>query len=262
VFRFRFSVDAGRAKLSDRMREAVFMSRALVLLLSWVPVLALAAQGTPKPVDLTLTWNVSLDASGAVTALSPTVQSNRGIYQRLEPAVRKWHFTTGKVNGKPAASETTLTLNITLAPVDGFYRVHVRAFGTGARYATMTEPKYPDEAVTSKRGGAVMLEVHYDAAGKVTSAKAIDGGLPKAGADIDHAAVVAVKQWTFTPETVGGHGLAGVAHVPLCFSAHAGGPDDTCRWHVGGADVPLDTKSPIAMNPVVRLETDVTKQEL
>lgn len=237
------------------------MSRAFVLLLSLMPVLGLAAQRTPKPVDLTLSWSVSLDASGAITSLQPTVQSNAGIYQRLEPAVRKWHFTTGKVNGKPAPAETTLTLNITLAPVDGFYRVRVRGVGTGARYATTTEPKYPEGAVVSKRGGAVLLEVHYDAAGNVTSAKPIDGGVPKAGNDIEHAAVAAVKHWTFTPEKIAGHGLAGVAHVPLCFSAHTGA-DDLCRWHVGDADVELDTKSPLAMNSVVHLETDATKQEL
>ncbi|HEV7491014.1 MAG TPA: TonB family protein [Rhodanobacteraceae bacterium] len=237
------------------------MSRMLALLLSSIPVLALAAHAPPKPVDLTMSWSLSLDATGAITSLQPTVETNRGIYQRLEPAVRKWHFTTGKVNGKPAPAQTTLTLNIRLEPVDGFYRVLVRNAGTGARYGTMTAPKYPDGAEMSKRGGAVMLEVHYDAAGNVTSAKPIDGGLPKAGSDIEHAAVAAVKHWTFTPETIAGHGLAGVAHVPICFSARIGA-DDSCRWHVGGADVELDTNWPLAMNSVVHLETDATKQEL
>lgn len=237
------------------------MSRGLVWTLCWVPVLALAGAAAPKPVDLTMTWSVSLDASGAVTALAPTVQTNLGIYQRLEPAIRKWRFTTGKINGKPAPAQTTLTVRITLEPVDGFYRVHVRDAGTGARYATMTPPKYPDGATMSQRGGAVMLEVHYDAAGNVTSAKPIDGGLPKAGSDIEHAAVAAVKHWTFSPETIGGHGLAGVAHVPLCFSAHPGG-ENACRWQVGGAEVALDTQSPLAMNSVVHLETDAKQQEL
>jgi len=146
-------------------------------MLSSIPVLAVAGAAAPKPIDLTMSWSLSLDASGAITALAPTVQTNQELYQRLEPSIRKWQFTTGKVNGKPAPAQTTLTVHITLEPADGLYRVRVRDAATGPRYATMTPPKYPDGALVSRRGGAVMLEVDYDAAGNVTSAKPIDGGL-------------------------------------------------------------------------------------
>lgn len=237
------------------------MSRGCVLMLWLAPVLAFAGAAAPKPVDLTMSWNLSLDTSGAITALTPTVETNRALYQRLEPGIRKWQFTTGKVDGKPAPAQTTLTVHITLEPVGELYRVRVRDAATGPRYATKTPPKYPDGALVSRRGGAVMLEVDYDAAGNVTSAKPIDGGLPKAGSDIEHAAVAAVKHWTFTPETIAGHGLAGVVRVPLCFSAYPGG-ENACRWQVGGADVALDTQSLLAVNSVVHLETDATKQEL
>jgi len=237
------------------------MSRGFVLMLSSIPVLAFAGAAAPKPIDLTMSWSLSLDASGAITALAPTVQTNQELYQRLEPSIRKWQFTTGKVDGKPAPAQTTLTVHITLEPADGLYRVRVRDAATGPRYATMTPPKYPDGALVSRRGGAVMLEVDYDAAGNVTSAKPIDGGLPKAGSDIERAAALAVKHWTFTPETIAGHGLAGVVRVPLCFSAHPGG-ENACRWRVDGVEVALDTQSLVAMNSVVHLETDATKQEL
>jgi TonB family protein len=220
-----------------------------------------AHAGAGKPVDLTMSWSVALDASGAITSLTPTQTTNPGLYQRLEPAIRKWHFTTGKVKGVPVASETTLTLHVTLEPVDGFYRVRLRDAGTGARYATMTPPKYPDDAVTSKRGGAVMLEVRYDASGKVTNAVVVEGGLPKPGNDIERAAVAAVKHWTFTPESIGGHGVAGIARVPMCFSAREG-TDNACRWRVGESEVSLDTNTPLVMNSVVHLETEVAGRAL
>ena len=237
------------------------MGRALAGLGLCFALASAAHAAAGKPVDLTMSWNVTLDASGAVTSMKPTDGLNPGIYQRLEPAVRKWHFTTGKVKGVPVPSETTLTIHVTMEPVDGFYRVRLRDATTGARYATMTPPKYPDGALMSKRGGAVMLLVHYDAAGSVTEAKIIDGGVPKPGNDIERAAIAAVKHWTFTPESVGGHAIAGSARVPLCFSARPG-TENACRWQIDKSEVSLDTKVPLAMNPAVRLETEVAGQVL
>ena len=237
------------------------MSRALAvfgLLFVWASA-SHAAAG--KPVDLTMSWSVALDAKGSITSLTPTQTTNPGLYQRLAPAIRTWHFTTGKVKGVSVPSETTLTIHVTLEPVDGFYRVRLRDATTGARYATMTPPKYPDGALMSKRGGAVMLQVHYDAAGSVTEAKLVDGGVPKPGNDIERAAIAAVKHWTFTPESVGGHAIAGSARVPLCFSARPE-TENTCRWQIDKSEVSLDTKVPLAMNPAVRLETDVAGSTL
>jgi len=235
--------------------EAVMRSVVIFCLSILFSQLACAA-APQKSVDLTMSWRVSLDAKGAITSLEPADASNPGLYQRLGPEIRKWHFATGKVRGVPAPAETTLTVQITLQPVDGFYRVLLRSAGTGARYATVTTPKYPDGAMMSKRGGAVLLEVHYDAKGNVTEVSLLEGGLPKPGSDIERSAIAAVKHWTFTPESIAGHGIAGVVRVPVCFSARPGA-ENTCRWKVGGSDVPLDTKMPIAMNSVVHLETEI-----
>jgi TonB family protein len=231
----------------------------MLLGLLWLSPAVVAAAG--KPVDLTMSWNVVLDAAGKVVSLKPTDGLNPGLYQRLEPAVRTWHFTTGKVKGVAVPSETTLTIHVTLEPVDGFYRVQLRDAGTGPRYGTMTPPKYPDGALMSKRGGAVLLEVHYDASGNVTKATVVEGGQPKPGNDIERSAIAAVKHWTFTPESIGGHGVAGVARVPMCFSTREG-TNDACRWRVGESDVSLDTTRPLAMNPAVHLETDVAGRTL
>lgn len=234
---------------------------ALGLLLA-VPLLASAAGPPRKPVDLTMSWVVAVDKDGKLGAMTPTEDKNMGLYQRLETGIRKfWVFKPGKVNGKPAPTETTLTVHSTLEPVDGFYRVRVRDASTGPRYDKTVSFKYPDEALMSHRGGGVLLEVRYDATGKIIDAKATRGGEPKPGPDIERAAVIAVKQWTLKPETVGGHGIAGKALVPLCF-APVPAMQKLCRWETPDTKKPLDADRPLAMSSAVHIETDVTRQEL
>jgi TonB family protein len=113
----------------------------------------------------------------------------------------------------------------------------------------------------SHRGGGVLLEVKYDTDGHVVDAKVVAGGEPKPGPDIERAAVIAVKQWTFKPETVGGHAIAGKARVPLCF-APAPAMQDHCRWTAPDTKKPLDADRPVAVSSVVHIETDVTTREL
>ncbi len=238
------------------------MRHLAIGLLLGIPLIASAAGRPPKPVDLTMSWIVSIDKTGAIRSIRPTEDKNLGLYQRLEAGIRKyWKFTPGKVDGKPEVSETTLTVHSTLEPVDGYYRVRVRDAATGPRYDTTVPPKYPDDAVMSRRGGAVLLDVKYDANGHVTDAKAIAGGDPKPGHDVERAAVLAVKQWTFKPETIGGHGLAGKARVPLCF-APVPAMENHCRWVSPDTQKPLDADRPVALGSIVHIDTDVTTQDL
>lgn len=230
------------------------MWRALAILLS-IP-LAAAAADAERPVDATLVWSVALDATGAIASLQPAESANAALYQRLETSVRTWHFTPGKVDGAPAPAQTTLTVHITMEPVDGGYHLHLRHAETGVRYGTMIAPKYPDGALTSHRGGAVLLEVHYDADGHVIDANPIEGGEPKPGSDIERAAVVAVKRWTFTPEMIAGHGVAGAAKVPLCFNAPPA--RENCRWIDPATNAPIEADHPLTQNSIVSLQGKVS----
>jgi TonB family protein len=235
------------------------MRRALAILLAFVPLVALA--GDPaKPVDLTMVWSVSLDDTGAITALKPAEEANAALYQRLEPAIRTWHFTPGKVDGRAAPAQTTLTVHLTMEPVEGGYRPRLRRAETGVRYGTISEPKYPDGAVMSHRGGAVLLSVHYDAAGHVTDAVPLEGGNPHPGSDIVRAAIVAVKHWTFTPETIAGHGLAGAAKVPICFNSPPA--RENCRWTDPATNTPIEADHPLTEGSIVSLQGDVADHVL
>jgi hypothetical protein len=228
------------------------MQRLLLNLLFVIPLLASAA-GPTKPVDLTMSWTLTLDKTGAIKSMQPTETKNAGLYQRLEAGIRKWwKFAPGKVKGKPDDTVTTLTVHSTLEPVDSFYRVRVRDASTGVRYAK------PPPPVDAKGPAAVLLEVKYDADGYVTAATPIAGGEPKAAKDVEQAAASAAKQWTFKPETVGGKGIAGKARVPVCIA----GASNACRFVAPDTKKALDADHPQTVGSAVRIETDVTQQDL
>jgi TonB family protein len=232
------------------------MKRVLAsLALSAAAACAIAADEPAKPVDLTLSWSASVDADGKLTALKPADEKYAELYKRLEPDVRNWRFSAGKVDGVPTAAETTLIVHLRLTPVEGGYHIDIRNAEAGPGYGRMTTPKYPDGALMSHRGGGVLVRVAYDADGNVTNAEAIEGGFPKPGNDIEHSALAAVKHWTFKPESIGGHGRPGVAIVPVCFSVGPGPLETKCRFTDPASQQDVQDGGLLAVDPLVRIET-------
>ena len=236
------------------------MKLALALLLGCAASAAFAAEEAKKPIDLTLQWHVSLDANGGVVSMKPVDDKNAELYRRLDPEVHAWHFSAGRVNGVSAPAETTLTVNLRLEPAEGGYRLNLRGAGAGGAYATTTAPKYPDGALVSHRGGGVLLRVQYDSAGRVTDATVVEGGSPKAGNDIERAALASVKHWTFRPESIAGHPEAGTVMVPICFSA---GPKvSECRFVDPDSKRDLGEGGPTSIDPIVKLDTNIADRVL
>ena len=230
------------------------MKRALAsLALCAVVSCALAADEPEGPIDVTLTWRASVAADGQLTALTPSDDASPELYKRFEADVRKWHYTPGKVNGVPTATDTTLTVHVRLVPVAGGFRPEVLDAVSGVGYGKMTTPKYPKGAAMSRRGGGVLLRVTFDGEGKVRNAETIDGGFPKPGSDIEQAAVAAMKRWTFRPESIGGRGYGGVAIVPLCFSVKPG-PETPCRFIDPVSNQAIRDGGLFAVDPLVHLE--------
>jgi TonB family protein len=222
------------------------------LVLSMIAECGLAADDS-GPIDVTLTWSASVAADGQLTVLKPDDDANPELYKRFDADVRKWRFTPGKVNGVPTATNTTLTVKIRLTPVPGGFRPEILDATSGVGYGRKTAPKYPEGAVKSHRGGGVLLRVTFDGEGKVRNAEAIEGSSPKAGDDIERAALAAMKHWTFKPESIGGRGYGGVAIVPLCFSVGPG-PETPCRFIYPGSNQDLRDGGLLAVDPLVHLE--------
>jgi TonB family protein len=172
------------------------------------------------PRFVTLTWKLSLDPSGDIAHLElPDDEVGSALYAKMEPVVRGWHFTPGKLDGQPAPTNTLLTVVVTFE-ADGSdgYRVRVVSAKTGGSAKHLVPPKYPGDSIRMGHGGLVLVKMEHDADGRVVSATSVK---PKKGGVNDwrlvDASLAAARQWTFDPETIGGHGVPGSDVMPFCF---------------------------------------------
>ena len=227
-------------------------------------IAAVQAETNSDPIDLAVSWDLSLDANGHVVSLQPVpnVRADRvpQIREQLEHAIHEWRFVPGSANGHPAATQTRLFVDISVLPNGGdTFRIRVNHARTGGWLTHITPPKYPKSAITSHHQGKVIVRMQYDGDGKVAAADLNDSS-----ADIDPALVQAAidnaRQWTFKPEIVDGHGVSGSVLTPYCFTlqtARSRKPSDKCKWSTSGKHDDLAEGETFALNPAVKLETDV-----
>jgi TonB family protein len=217
---------------------------------------AAAHAAKPEAFQKEIKWTLLLDADGRIESLKaidpdylPEVRN------QIEPAVRTWHFTPGKINGRPAPTETTLWVTVTFdaeSTNSADYRARIASASTGPRYEHVVAPRYPETAQHIRAEGEVVLWITFDAEGHVTSAK----NYPDMSADhvspmLVDAATDAVKNWTFRPETVAGHGIASEALVPFCFKLRGG----ECHWKPRPNKRPFHSGEAVALSSVVGLDT-------
>lgn len=206
-----------------------------------------------------LTWGITVDASGSVTRLDSESKLGPELKDRLEREIRTWRFKPGMVDGRAAVTDSKLHLALQVTPIDDERSaVRVIRAGTGGGYGKMVAPKYPEVSVRARRQGLVLLRVRYGEDGRV-SGLAADEGAPYADKALIDAAIAAVKRWTFTPEVVGGHPLAGVARVPVCFGLYGTRfSPPKCEWKRPGESLAAGTDDPTpAFDSALKLETAV-----
>lgn len=73
-------------------------------------------------------------------------------------------------------------------------------------------PVYPDIARQARREGTVVMEAVLDTAGRVTQLRVIQS-VPL----LDQAALDAVRQWRYTPTTLGGHPVSVLMTITIRF---------------------------------------------
>jgi TonB family protein len=209
----------------------------------------------------TIQWRLSLDANGQIDGLKPVNPDYLPeVRKQIEPIVHTWHFTPGRLAGRPAPTETTLGVRVAFeAESTNAIQYHVRivSAGTGGTYMHVVKPNYPEVSQRSHAEGEVVLWIKYDADGVVTSVR----NVPEMNANgtspaLTDAAIDAVKQWTFRPETVAGRGVASEALVPICFKLR----DEPCHWKPRPDKRPMQSGEAVALSSVVGLETGEAHQ--
>lgn len=84
---------------------------------------------------------------------------------------------------------------------------------------TNAAPGYPAASQSQREAGRVLIRLTISELGKVTAAKIHQSS---GFARLDQAALVAVRQWTFTPAQSDGEDVATQVLVPVSFSLRAG----------------------------------------
>ena len=231
------------------------MKAFLFLGLLLAPAAAFSADAEQSSIRIIFQWDLSLDSTGKITSLVPINEDYQAaVREQLEPVVKRWNFTPGKLDGQPAATETTLRVWVSFDPTsDDSYRVRIVSADTGATYKHVMPPEYPKSAMRMGRDGGVWLRVDYDAEGHVTAVIPIEGkDKPWVDGSLMRAAVAAVKHWTMRPEMVAGHGVAGAVIAPICFSLSD--HTERCSWTPPGVNKPVDPALPITLTSVVGLD--------
>jgi TonB family protein len=82
-------------------------------------------------------------------------------------------------------------------------------------YARLTPPRYPSAAIDKREQGGVMLSVLVAADGSPQQVE-VDGS--SGSAELDAAAVAAVRKWRFNPANDGYKNVSAWVHVPINFS--------------------------------------------
>ncbi|HEY6461122.1 MAG TPA: TonB family protein, partial [Polyangiaceae bacterium] len=107
---------------------------------------------------------------------------------------------------------------------------------------------YPPSALAERKHADVVLVVTIDADGHVSDVKVQTSG----GADLDEAAVVAARQWTFVPATRGGKPVPSRIRVPFHFAPPAPPPEIV-------DDARKDTLPPTSAVPASKPSTPTAK---
>lgn len=219
---------------------------------------------------VTLQWELALDADGRVVALASKDRSQDALRERLEPVVRGWAFEPGRIDGRPAPTDTMLSVQVTLVPqADGkTFGVKLRDVRTGGSIATagnvaprMTARELERLVRSRQQSAMAVVEVRYDGAGRPIEVAAVPGA-SKASKGLVDASIAAIRQWTFEPERVGGIGVPGRVITPICFAIGSRPADmsralEGCsRWTLPGSTATLGEGETLAFDSQVRLRSD------
>jgi iron complex outermembrane recepter protein len=111
---------------------------------------------------------------------------------------------------------------------------------------THVDAQYPPSARAARAHGDVMLALTVDADGHVSKVDVLESG----GKDLDEAAIVAARQWTFVPAKRNGKPLASRIRVPFHFAPPAPPPELVGPPKRGAGDPELAPHAAVEPPPV------------
>lgn len=229
--------------------------------------LAFAGKRT-RDLHLTQSWQVSLDADGRVTRLDPIDELAPAVRDPLERAIRGWTFEPGRIEGRPAPTETTLTLDVSFAPGQGDdYSVRIDDARTGGRIvpdiSRKGAPRFPREAVKRGLFAMIVVRVDYDVDGRVVAVEPQPQYAINSMRVLEKATAVAVKKWMVAPERVGGRAVASSLLLPVCYTVTSGRPPEyDCAFTPEGSTARIGEGGAFALESSTQLRSEVIGRTL
>ncbi len=207
-------------------------------------VVALAsAAASASPAQRVYTFAISLDGDGRLQTLSPHGFTPDDTSRALEQDVRGWVFA-GRAPGAAPVARTSY-LRVVVDDLDG-----VVSATTGPAPAQLGMPEYPVRDQLASRHGTVVLRLAIAADGSVGAAEVHDvhGSVSRPMAA---AAMRAARDWSFSPETIGGQAVAATMLWPVCYLGPQADTGD-CAW-TGPDAQRFSSQTVLAIEPAVRL---------
>lgn len=247
------------------------MKRNLIRLFAFALAASLAcsayAADTVKEYNWWLQADMVIAADGSVESLQwkkgqPGAQL---IIDKIEPRVRQWQFEPGAIEGVPAVTHTQLSVQVLgRAHGDDGLALRITDASTGMAADVSTPPRFPVSAARRGFSASVLSVISVDADGRPTHVETAEYTSSttndRARDEFLAATEAAIRSWTFTPERVGGHRIAGRVRIPVDYC----GPDsDWCEQLNEARNATTGTSTrPVALDSAARLVTDIGTLEI
>jgi TonB family protein len=241
--------------------KRILIVPALMALLCWIGA---AVAKSPETVDLWLTADITIDASGRMTSLAwrDKTALHALAAERIENRVRAWEFEPAKVDGRPVDTRTGLSIHlVAMDHPSGGATLRFRGANTGPWSEALLAPKYPENAARGNAHALVtaVLDVGTDGKPTIVSLE-VESSSRNHGKAFEKASEAAIESWRFHPEVVAGQAVRTRVTVPITFCV------EPSRWcqnmaRTRGPNAP-PAGEPIALDSAVVLKTDVADSEI
>lgn len=225
---------------------------------------ALARDPLPDPLQLMIRADITIAPDGALRELQWTERTPEAleIARSVEPAIRRFRFEPGRIDGVPMETETSLWLALELAEGEGTAReVRIHNAGTGPSLQQRAAIPYPLEAMRSGHQAELVGEVAIDAEGRASVGEIAYTGTsdhPRVRKQFVDAMTAALSAGRYRNERVGGHPVEGRLSAPVTFCLQGRAPpppwcDGSWRQRAlpAGQSVPATETMPL--HSVVRI---------
>lgn len=230
---------------------------------------AAMAQPKPKTFDVWLKADAEIAVDGTVRALQWRDERPLAklVIARIDPLIKSWEFVPGTVDGKPAPTQTHLSVQILGEERDdGTVTLKFGKASTGAASDKLTPPSYPHGAIRDGVSAWIVAEVDVEASGNPIIRSIAFAGSRSTSyrKEFIAAAEAAIKAWTIRPEMVAGRPVLARMSIPITFCAG----DSWCERQKRTQQQAKQSAEigpvgmPVALDSVVRLVTQVDGEEI